>query len=222
MFLPFTAVPAWVQSLAPHALWQMPPVVLDPATRVDQLPLYLTFDDGPIPYVTPWVIEQLAAYQAKATFFCVGENVARHRPILDDLIAHGHTIGNHTYRHLNGWRTSLETYADDVENCHQLLQTRLFRPPYGKLTPPQSHYLQKKGFQIVMWSILSFDFETRLSPQWCLQNVCERTQAGSVIVFHDSLKAWPILQYALPRLLDHYTQKGYTFAALPPMPFLSV
>jgi peptidoglycan/xylan/chitin deacetylase (PgdA/CDA1 family) len=176
--------------------------------------IYLTFDDGPIPGVTPWVLDTLAQHQAKATFFCVGENVTKHPLIYQDVLAAGHSVGNHTYNHLNGWKTPTDDYLENVALCAKALNSNLFRPPYGKLSPTQLMALQK-NYHIVMWDVLSADFDQSIRPEQCLQNVLTHTQAGSIVVLHDSLKAEINLRYILPRLLEHFGKQGYTFAALP-------
>lgn len=176
--------------------------------------IYLTFDDGPIPGVTPWVLDTLAQHQAKATFFCVGENVTKHPHIYKEVLAAGHRVGNHTYNHLNGWKTPTDDYLENVARCAKTLNSKLFRPPYGKLSPAQLAALQK-NYQIVMWDVLSADFDQSIQPEQCLQNVLTHTQSGSIVVLHDSLKAEINLRYILPRLLEHFSKQGYTFAALP-------
>lgn len=177
--------------------------------------LYLTFDDGPIPEVTPWVLEQLALYEAKATFFCVGANVQKHPAIYKQIVAAGHQVGNHTQQHRDGWKTSTKVYLKEVEEANKWIDSALFRPPYGHLTPWQSYHLRKKGYQLVYWEVLAGDFDPFISWEKCLQNVLNNSQAGSIVVLHDSQKAWPHLREVLPRVLKHYHQKGYQFKALP-------
>lgn len=177
--------------------------------------LYLTFDDGPIPEVTPWVLEQLALYEAKATFFCVGANVQKHPAIYKQIVAAGHQVGNHTQQHRDGWKTSTKVYLKEVEEANKWIDSALFRPPYGHLTPWQSYHLRQKGYQLVYWEVLAGDFDPFISWEKCLQNVLNNSQAGSIVVLHDSQKAWPHLREVLPRVLKHYHQKGYQFKALP-------
>lgn len=175
--------------------------------------LFLTFDDGPIPDVTPDIVKTLEDYQIKATFFCVGENIKKHPHLFDLLIDHGHRIGNHTYNHLNGWKTSHSTYLDNVARCQHLIQTNLFRPPYGRASRAQYASLRQQ-YEIVMWDVLSGDFDVNLSPEDCLTNVIKHTRNGSIIVFHDNMKAIPRVTYALPRAIEHWLTNGYTFDVL--------
>ncbi len=183
--------------------------------------LYLTFDDGPIPEVTPWVLEQLAHYKAQATFFAVGDNLVKHQGIAEQILAQRHRLANHTHNHLRGWETSLEHYLENVQQCQQELerlnpnsaQPKLFRPPYGRITPKQAAAL-RPAYELVMWDVLTNDYDRSLSPEKCLREAIRCTQSGSIIVFHDSLKAQRNMQYALPRFLDHFTAQGYTFQTL--------
>lgn len=185
--------------------------------------IYLTFDDGPIPEVTPWVLEQLKQFHAKATFFCIGENLAEHSAIFKNVIAEGHSVGNHTYHHLNGWKTSSEEYLLNTLKAQQqmlhyapriALQNAFFRPPYGKIKNKQARQLCDEGFKIVMWDIVSEDYNQNITPEKCLQNVLKNTVPGSLIVFHDSLKAEKNMKYTLPRVLEHYSELGYSFRSL--------
>lgn len=175
--------------------------------------MYLTFDDGPIPEVTPWVLEQLSRYDAKATFFCVGENVERHPDVLQQVIDGGHTVGNHTHNHLSGWGTDHLPYIRNVRRASEVIDSRLFRPPYGRLSPRKAEYL-RRHYRIVMWDVLSGDFDADLAPRKCVRNVLTNVRPGSIVVFHDSLKGERNLRYALPRVLETLTRRGYRFAAL--------
>jgi len=188
--------------------------------------VFLTFDDGPHPEITPWVMDLLKTHNAKATFFCIGENVEKHPEIFQQIIAEGHTIGNHTYHHLNGWKTETSTYVNNVQKAQQSIKTHgairtpskikgdLFRPPYGKMTGRQAALLQKQGYRIVMWDLISYDFDSSLSEEACLNNVLSNFQDGSIVIFHDSLKAEKNLRYTLPRVLEHMRTEGYTLACL--------
>jgi peptidoglycan/xylan/chitin deacetylase (PgdA/CDA1 family) len=196
--------PRFIQSLFPNYTWKIP--------TTDKV-LYLTFDDGPIPEVTPWVLEQLESYNAKATFFCVGDNVQKHSEVFQQVIEGGHSVGNHTFNHLNGWATENIPYFHNVRRCAHLVKSELFRPPYGRLMPKQAQFLQRH-YRIIMWDILSGDFDEQLSKEQCLKNVTNHARSGSVIVFHDSLKAQERLEYVLPKVLKKYTELGYTFEAL--------
>jgi len=199
-----TKTPSFIQSLFPYLTWRLPS---------KHNILYLTFDDGPIPDITEWVLDILHQHQAKATFFCVGENVAKHPIIFSRIMAEGHSVGNHTQHHINGWQTSKNIYLDDVSQCARLIDSNLFRPPYGRMRPSQINFL-KHHYQIVMWDILTGDFDTTLDPDTCFQNIIHNTKPGSILVFHDSLKAAPVLQKVLPKVLQYYSGLGYTFEAI--------
>jgi peptidoglycan/xylan/chitin deacetylase (PgdA/CDA1 family) len=178
--------------------------------------IYLTFDDGPIPIVTPFVLNILKQYQAQATFFCIGDNVKKHPDIYKQLVAEGHSIGNHTFNHLNGWHIDDKTYIGNFLKCDSILNTNLFRPPYGRIKRSQvrSLFHLKPQLEIVMWNVLSGDFDQQLTPENCLKNVLKHTGDGAIVVFHDSLKAFPRLEYVLPRALEYWSSQGYTFKAL--------
>jgi len=178
--------------------------------------VYLTFDDGPHPSITPFVLEQLKQFQAKATFFCIGKNVVEHPVVYEQILSEGHSVGNHTHNHLNGWKTKNIAYYRNIRTASRHIQSRLFRPPYGRITLSQSMGLHRLFPQtrIVMWDVLSGDFDTALSPESCLQNVLQATRAGSIIVFHDSEKAWDRLHYALPRFLAYCREQGWKMKKL--------
>jgi peptidoglycan/xylan/chitin deacetylase (PgdA/CDA1 family) len=178
--------------------------------------IYLTFDDGPIPIVTPFVLNILKQYNAKATFFCIGDNVRKHPDIFEQVKNDGHAIGNHTYNHLNGWNTDDKTYLDNFLQADKLLDTKLFRPPYGRIKRSQVKLLQeaKPGLKIIMWSILSADFDVNAKPEKCLDNVMKNTENGDIVLFHDSLKAKERMQYALLRALEFWSREGFTFSLL--------
>jgi peptidoglycan/xylan/chitin deacetylase (PgdA/CDA1 family) len=180
--------------------------------------IYLTFDDGPIPIVTPFVLNILKQYNAKATFFCIGDNVRKHPDIFEQVKNEGHAIGNHTYNHLKGWATDDQTYLENFEQADKLLNTKLFRPPYGRMKRSQAKLLQgaKPGFEIIMWSVLSGDFDLNLTPEKCLGNVLENTRPGDIVLFHDSLKARERMEYALPRAMEVWAKEGFEFRALAP------
>lgn len=178
--------------------------------------IYLTFDDGPIPIVTPFVLNILKQYNARATFFCIGDNVIKHPDVFKHLKNEGHGIGNHTFNHLKGWKTADNTYFENFLKADELLQTGLFRPPYGRIKRSQVSLLKtsKPGLKIIMWSVLSGDFDIKLSPEQCLENVIESTKSGDIVVFHDSLKAFDRLQYVLPRALEIWGREGFQFCLL--------
>lgn len=172
--------------------------------------VYLTFDDGPVPAVTEWVAEYLGKYNIKSTFFCVGDNVQKNPVIYEQLKKAGHALGNHTYNHLKGFYTGNETYFDNVKQCDDIMKSNLFRPPYGQLKFSQQRILAKK-YKIIMWDVLSYDYSQSISPDKCVQNVVEHTRPGSIIVFHDSIKAQKNVMYALPKVIEQLTDKGFTF-----------
>jgi peptidoglycan/xylan/chitin deacetylase (PgdA/CDA1 family) len=197
--------PWLVQRLLPGVVWRI----------ATELPvIYLTFDDGPIPEVTPWVLDLLDKYSARATFFCVGANVQRHPELFADVLQAGHRVGNHTKNHLNAWSVSGERYLSDVESCHHLVGSAIFRPPYGRLTPCLFNTLRRR-YRVVMWDVLSGDFDPSLSADRCFRYVLAGTRPGSIVVFHDSIKALPRLRRVLPLVLSHYAGLGYRFEALP-------
>jgi peptidoglycan/xylan/chitin deacetylase (PgdA/CDA1 family) len=178
--------------------------------------IYLTFDDGPIPIVTPFVLNILQQYNAKATFFCIGDNVRKHPDVFEQVKNAGHAIGNHTFNHLNGWKTPAKTYLENTQKADALLHTHLFRPPYGRLKRSQIKLLKsvKPEINIIMWDVLSGDFDTTLSPERCLAGVLKATTSGSIVVFHDSLKARERLEYVLPRAMEVWSNAGFGFAPL--------
>ena len=175
--------------------------------------IFLTFDDGPVPGITPQVLKILEERKASATFFCVGENVMKHPDLFQQIIKAGHSVGNHSFNHLNGWKTPTGGYVTNVMRCNDYLKTKLFRPPYGKFTPSQ-YFLLRKQFRFIMWSVLSGDYNRKVTPDQCLSNVLTFTKSGSIVVFHDSIKAGEKMFYALPRFLDHFLEKGYRFESL--------
>lgn len=197
-----------IRAIFSNYVWQIPN---------DEKIVYLTFDDGPTTEITEWVLEQLNLFQAKATFFCIGNNIEKYPSIFNSILADGHAIGNHTFNHVKGWKTDTKTYLNEVEKCDEIIQnssinkleSKLFRPPYGKIKPSQSKLLISKGFQIIMWDVLSEDYDTTVSKEKCLQNVLQNVEPGSIIVFHDSLKAFPNLEYCLPKTLAFLSEKGY-------------
>ncbi len=181
--------------------------------------LYLTFDDGPIPDVTEFVLDQLALYNAKATFFCIGDNIVKYPHIFSKILSNGHSVGNHTNNHLKAWSNDLNTYIENTRRCQDEITKHtsikkdqlIFRPPYGQLSLSKLKALKKLGYQIILWDVLSKDWEQSISPEECLQNVINNTKQGSIIVFHDSIKASKNLKIALPGVLDHFHKKGFVF-----------
>jgi peptidoglycan/xylan/chitin deacetylase (PgdA/CDA1 family) len=207
--------PSLVKRLNPSWVWSFPQ---------ETNAVYLTFDDGPIPEVTPWVLDTLKECNMKATFFCIGENVRKHPELFRRIIAEGHSVGNHTNQHLNGWVTNTESYISDFEAASEILKQNnsdresnsslLFRPPYGKLKPVQSKKIKQKGYSIVMWDVLSFDWDQSISPEKCLENVRLNLEPGSIIVFHDSLKAEKNLRYTLPETLEFIKENNWNGLAI--------
>jgi len=206
--------PKLVHRMFPKRVWTFPK---------ESNAVFLTFDDGPIPIITPWVIQELKKHNAKATFFCIGENIKKYPEIFSGLISDGHSIGNHTYNHLNGWKTTVSEYIKNVDlseteatkwkinNPQSAIsnQQSIFRPPYGRITSKQSKILQERGYKIIMWDILSADYNTSISEEKCLQNVLKSIAPGSIVVFHDSVKAEKNLRYALPKVLEFINEKGW-------------
>jgi peptidoglycan-N-acetylglucosamine deacetylase len=202
--------PSILPLLYPSLLWRMP---------VDKKELYLTFDDGPFPGPTEFVLEQLNKHKIKGTFFCIGDNIRKHSNVFQKIVSEGHTIGNHTFNHLKGWQTRLNTYVENIQQCdeaiaaHCLLPTAyFFRPPYGRITRNQIRSIPEK--KIVMWDVLTCDYDQSLLPEKCLRASLQVIRNGSIIVFHDSLKAEKNMSYALPRLIEDCLNRGYTFKPL--------
>jgi peptidoglycan/xylan/chitin deacetylase (PgdA/CDA1 family) len=179
--------------------------------------LYLTFDDGPHPEATLFVLDELKKFDAKATFFCVGRNVQENFGVYEKIISEGHRVGNHTYSHLNGWKTNDKIYLEDITKASKIIDSHLFRPPYGKITRFQVKALsgEKLRMKTIMWEVLSGDFDPAVTGENCYLNVLNNAREGSVIVFHDSAKSFETLQYALPRVLKHYSENEYRFQSLP-------
>ena len=190
--------------------------------------IYLTFDDGPTPEITTWVLDQLEQYNAKATFFCIGKNIEQHPEIFNKIIESDHATGNHTFNHLNGWKTEDKEYIENIETCKTTisnlqseinpdisgLKSKIFRPPYGKIKRVQAKKLRQKGYKIIMWDVLSADFDQSITKEKCLNNVISNTQSGSIIVFHDSVKAFKNLEYVLPRVLQYLAENNFSFETI--------
>ncbi|MDD3108134.1 MAG: polysaccharide deacetylase family protein [Alistipes sp.] len=189
--------PQWIQRLFPSIIWTMP----------ESNHVYLTFDDGPTPGVTEWIVDCLAEYDAHATFFCLGKNAEQHPHLFRMIGEAGHRIGNHTYSHQKGWGMSLERYIEDVDFANDILHTDLFRAPYGRITPAQARRLSER-YHMILWDILSRDYSQWVTPRQCLHNVTRHVQGGSIVVFHDSVKAFRNLRYALPRTLQYIKDQG--------------
>ena len=176
--------------------------------KTEEKKVYLTFDDGPIPGLTDEILDILSEYNAKATFFCVGENVKRYREIYERILAQGHATGNHTHHHLKGWSTNYKEYLDDIREAANYIGSGLFRPPYGLMSYRQAKALSK-DYRVVMWSVLTKDYDPAVSREECLQTAVQGIRPGAIIVFHDNVKAQDKVLYALPRLLEHMEKEGY-------------
>ena len=192
-----------IRRLAPSLIWNM-----------DGEPdVFLTFDDGPTPGITEWILSELDKYGAKATFFCLGKNIEMYPDLYEKIIARGHVVGNHTYSHQKGWSMSLSRYIEDVDFCNSIINSNLLRPPYGRITPKQAHVLAER-YYLVMWDVLSRDYSRYVTPRQCLKNVTNHVRPGSIVVFHDSEKAFRNLRYALPRVLAHIDKMGWKCSAI--------
>ena len=196
--------PRWFRNFSGPTIWQV---------DTYEKEIFITFDDGPIPEMTPWVLDTLQAYQAKATFFCVGDNVRKYPELYNRIKDEGHGIGNHSYSHLNGFRSTIRHYVRDVFKARRYIDSELFRPPYGRIRGLARRIL-KTRFRIILWDILSMDYDNSLAPRQVVRNVIGHMKPGSIVVFHDNLKARKNLEYALPRILDYYSKRGYTFVNL--------
>ncbi|MBP92814.1 MAG: polysaccharide deacetylase family protein [Flavobacteriaceae bacterium] len=213
--------PTIIKKILPDFVWEF---------STSEKVLYLTFDDGPTPKVTQWTLNTLKQFDAKATFFCIGNNIQKHPDIFQNILNEGHRIGNHSNTHLKGWNTSVDKYVLDVNEAQKFItselkksdtrsqalnESPLFRPPYGRIKPSQGKALKDQGYTVVTWSILSFDWKKETSPETCYNNVISKSKPGSVIVFHDSVKASKNLMQALPKVLTYFSKKGYAFKTLP-------
>lgn len=208
-FFNMIKIPKIIKQLFFNQIWSFP--------NTDNT-VYLTFDDGPTPEITEKVLEILEKHNIKATFFCIGDNVRKHPEIVQKILSKQHSIGNHTYSHLKGWKTSTKTYINNTEACELKLNSlfnisnsKLFRPPYGKITPLQSYKLRKLGYKIIMWDVLSKDYDVNLSPETCYENVVNNVTSGSIIVFHDSVKAQKNILNSLDQTIETLKSKGFNF-----------
>ena len=200
----FVKPPGWFRRVSPRTVWRIP---------TNEKVLFLTFDDGPVPGNTEWILAELGKYEAKATFFCVGENVISNPGLYRMILAAGHDTGNHTLQHLNSYRTGIRRYIRDVYRARKVIESRLFRPPYGRIRPVVTRILSRH-FSIILWDILSMDYDCGLSPEQVLNNVIAAAGPGSIVVFHDNVKARKNLEFVLPHVLDHYAGQGYKFVPL--------
>lgn len=198
-------VPSIIRKIYGDVTWDMP---------ATEKIIYLTFDDGPHPEETPFVLEILAKYNAKATFFCIGKNVVVHENIYSDILQQGHSTANHSFSHPDGWKTSNADYLKDVDKACDIIKSNLFRPPYGKITPNQVKTLRQRGLRTIMWTVISGDFDKSITPLKCFQNVMRYVKPGAIVVFHDSTKASVNLRHALPKVLEELSRQGYIFNSL--------
>ncbi|MBN4085109.1 polysaccharide deacetylase family protein [Flavobacteriaceae bacterium AH-315-B10] len=218
--------PKLAKSFFPDLVWDLPS---------KEKVLYLTFDDGPTPIVTDWTLDVLKQYNAKATFFCIGKNVEEHPTIFKRIVSENHSVGNHTYNHLKGWKINTKNYLKDIEEAQEVLNNQipnskyqeleiknrqskivnLFRPPYGQIRPKQAKHLINLGYKVIMWNVLAKDWDASITEKKCFENVVSNASSGDIIVFHDSIKAKKNLQYALPRVLEYYSEKGFKFKRIP-------
>jgi peptidoglycan/xylan/chitin deacetylase (PgdA/CDA1 family) len=203
--------PLVAKKMFPNYVWDI---------KTNTKELYLTFDDGPTPEITNWTLNTLKQYNAKATFFCIGANIEKYPDIFQKVISEGHTIGNHTQHHVKGWTTKTKTYITEVLDAEKQIQTfqskrsNVFRPPYGQIKSKQGKELMALDYKIIMWDVLSFDWQKEISEETCLNNVLSKSKEGSIIVFHDSIKASKNMMYALPKVLESFSKEGYKFKAL--------
>lgn len=196
--------PTILKSLFPSLVWEV---------KTSEKEIFLTFDDGPHPSITNWILDTLEEYNIKATFFCVGENVCKYPNVFNNILKRGHRVGNHSYNHLSGWKVKNEDYFNNISKAAELIDSNLFRPPYGRITPSQIRKL-KHDFSIIMWSVLTYDFDNTISNEQIYLNSIVSTIPGSIVVFHDSSKAEEKLRYTLPKFLVHFSKLGYTFKVL--------
>jgi len=196
----FVKTPFFLRWMYPSLTWRKP----------KSNTIYITFDDGPIPEVTPFVLDALKEYDAKATFFCIGDNVIKYPEIYQSILRSGHSVGNHTFNHLKGWATDDGSYLENIDKCSEIVKSNLFRPPYGKIKKSQiaKFYAHHPNMEIIMWDVLSGDFSENLDPEKCLRRVVDKSCDGSIIVFHDSIKAFNKLEFVLPKALKFWHQKG--------------
>jgi len=200
----FIKTPELLKRIYPNQIWSYP---------ASEKKIFLTFDDGPTPGITETVLKELKKFSAKATFFLVGQNAERNPGLVSLIHKEGHSIGNHTYKHVNGWQMSTKRYLKEVLKCDEVVHSTLFRPPYGRITRSQTRVMMHR-YKVIMWDVLSGDFDTTITKERVLKNVLENTRPGSIIVFHDSVKAADRMQYALPRVLEYFSQRNFSFEKL--------
>ncbi len=215
----FHTVPGWIKRFFSNFIWHI---------DTNEKAIFLTFDDGPIPEITEFVIDELAKFNAKATFFCVGENITKHPSIFEKIVSSGHAFGNHTYNHLKGWQTPNDVYFTNIYKTEETMRlsksgsfsienSKLFRPPYGRIKSSQAKAL-RESYKIIMWDVLTCDYDKNLDGDVCLRNAIKNTGPGSIVVFHDSVKAEKNLRFVLPRYLAHFSEAGYEFRKIKASP----
>jgi peptidoglycan/xylan/chitin deacetylase (PgdA/CDA1 family) len=200
----FIKTPELLKRIYPNQIWSYP---------ASEKRIFLTFDDGPTPVITETVLKELKNFSAKATFFLVGQNAERNPELVTLIRKEGHSIGNHTYKHVNGWQMSTKRYLKEVLKCEEVVPSKLFRPPYGRITRSQTRVMMHR-YKLIMWDVLSGDFDQTITKERVLKNVLENTRPGSIIVFHDSVKAADRMQYALPRVLEYFSRRNFSFEKL--------
>ena len=203
-------MPSWLPKLFKNYTWKV---------NTTEPTIYLTFDDGPDPKPTRFVLDTLLQYHAKATFFCVGENIQKHRKVAQEIINQGHVLANHTMNHLKGWQTSHDDYVRNTNKCQETLDeystSSLFRPPYGRITKRQTKALKKAGYEIIMWDLISYDYDDKIDINQALKQLIRNSKPGSIVVFHDSSKAWKQLKIMLPKYMHALKKQGYSFESIP-------
>lgn len=203
-------MPSWLPKLFKNYTWKI---------NTTEPIIYLTFDDGPDPKPTRFVLDTLLQYHAKATFFCVGENIQKHRKIAQEIINQGHVLANHTMNHLKGWQTSHDDYVKNTNKCQETLEeystSSLFRPPYGRITKRQTKSLKESGYEIIMWDLISYDYDEKININQALKQLIRNSKPGSIVVFHDSSKAWKQLKQMLPKYMHALSNQGYSFESIP-------
>jgi peptidoglycan-N-acetylglucosamine deacetylase len=200
----FITTPWWIRKFFPGCIWDI---------KTTEKTIYLSFDDGPHPTITPFVLNELKKYNAKVTFFCIGDNVRKFPDVYQQVINEGHAIGNHTMHHINGWENTEEDYLNDIKAAKKYISSSLFRPPYGRIKRSQLRRLSTTNYKLstIMWSVLAGDWVASLTPEKCFEQVKNNVYPGCIIVFHDSEKAYERMQYALPKVLEHFNRQGYCF-----------
>ena len=196
--------PKIIQLLFADFLWKI---------DTDEKVIYLTFDDGPHPVITPWIIDLMNKYDAKGTFFLIGDAVSKNPDLYQLYKTNGHQVGNHTFTHIKGWQSRKKNYLKEITQCSEVVESSLFRPPFGQINL-QSIREIKKQYKVVMWDVLSWDFNTKTSAETCLSNVVNNSRKGSIVVFHENEKSMKNIMYVLPKVLEHFTKLGYKFKAI--------